>query len=388
MGRDFLAFSKCYNSSLTLDPHPCYGSFTIWEFLLYGKLFIPLKLKEIQILLPKFETMKALRKTLFYLLIFLGLALILISLLSLIYDLPFWYSKVLDFPRPQYFILGILFIILFLFLNKKWNPGAYFFIAGLFGVIIIQGSLIYPYLLGEKAVPDHTQRNSKGPNSFDIIIANVLISNRESGEFIEIVNQQDPDLLLVMEVDKWWNRELQVLKENYPYRIEYPLDNAYGMSLYSKLRLENEEIKFLKHRDVPSFQTKVILPSSKSFILHAVHPVAPVPSKKYPDNVGEEEVALLKIGELVAGDPLPSMVAGDFNDVSWSHTSRMFGKEGKLKNVRIGRGLFNTFDATSPILRWPLDHYFVTREFAIVELKRLPKFGSDHFPLYAKFVLE
>ncbi|MFN4762682.1 endonuclease/exonuclease/phosphatase family protein [Gillisia sp. Q332] len=255
-------------------------------------------------------------------------------------------------------------------------------------VIVIQGSLIYPYLFGEKSVPDYNGEEIRTETSFDILIANVLITNRKSAEFIRIVKQRDPDILLAMEVDDWWIKELQVLKESYPFQMEYPLNNAYGMSLYSKFPLENKEIKFLKHKDVPSFHAKIVFPDAKSFILRAVHPVAPVPSSIYPDNVGEGEVALLKIGELVARDSLASIVAGDFNDVSWSYTSRMFGKKGDLENVRIGRGLYNTFDATSSILRWPLDHYFVTREFALVELERLPKFGSDHFPLYARFVLK
>ncbi|MGM0934692.1 MAG: endonuclease/exonuclease/phosphatase family protein [Bacteroidota bacterium] len=332
--------------------------------------------------------MPALRKILFYLLIFLSSAIIVITLLSLFYNLSFWYSKILDFPRLQYFLLGILFLLFFALFNKKWNIASFFLLSGLLAVIVIHGSLIYPYLFGEKSVPDHDGKQIRAETSFDILIANVLISNRKSDEFIRIVKQRDPDILLAMEVDYWWMKELQVLKKSYPYQMIYPLDNAYGMSLYSKFPMENKEIKFLKHKDVPSFHAKIVLPVEKSFILHAVHPVAPVPSSIYPDNVGEEEIALLKIGELVARDSLASMVAGDFNDVSWSHTSRMFGKKGELENVRNGRGLYNTFDATSPILRWPLDHYFVTREFALVELERLPKFGSDHFPLYARFVLK
>lgn len=332
--------------------------------------------------------MPILRKIVFYLLIFLSSALIIITLLSLLYNLSFWYSKILDFPRPQYFLLGILLLLFFVLFNRKWNIASFLLLSGLLSVIVIQGSLIYPYLFGQKSVPDYGLEQTEAEASFDIIIANVLINNRESSEFIRIVKQRDPDILLAMEVDDCWMKELQVLNKSYPYQMDYPLDNAYGMSLYSKFPMENKEIKFLKQEDVPSFQAKIILPSGKSFVLYAVHPVAPVPSSIYPDNVGEEEVALLKIGELVAGDSLPSIVAGDFNDVSWSHTSRMFGKKGNLKNVRIGRGLYNTFDATSSILRWPLDHYFVTREFALVELDRLPKFGSDHFPLYARFVLK
>ncbi|MBZ9728707.1 endonuclease/exonuclease/phosphatase family protein [Salegentibacter sp. JZCK2] len=285
-------------------------------------------------------------------------------------------------------MLGILLLLFFGLFNRKWNIASFFLLSGLLAVIVIHGSLIYPYLFGEKPVPDHDGEQLRAETSFDILIANVLISNRKSDDFIGMVKQRDPDILLAMEVDYWWLKELQVFAKNYPYKMEYPLDNAYGMSLYSKFPMENKKIRFLKNKDVPSFHAKIVLPSASSFILHAVHPVAPVPSSIYPDNVGEEEIALLKIGELVAADSLPSMVAGDFNDVSWSYTSRMFGKKGNLKNVRIGRGLYNTFDATSPILRWPLDHYFVTQEFALVELERLPKHGSDHFPLYARLVLK
>ncbi len=332
--------------------------------------------------------MNSIKKFLFYSLIVLSTLLILITLLSLIYDLRFWYYKILDFPRLQYLILGILFLSLFILANTKWNFPSLSLLLGLIAVIVIHGLVIYPYLFGEKTVPDCQAETIKTDDTFSVLLANVLIDNRQSETFLNIVKQHDPDVLLTMETDDWWVEELQVLKENYPYQIEYPLDNAYGMALYSKLPMQNKEIKFLKHNDVPSFHMVMTLPSGKSFNFHAVHPVAPIPSKKYPDNVGEEEVALLKIGRLVAVNPLPSIVAGDFNDVSWSDTSRMFGQEGDLKNARMGRGLYNTFDATSYLMRWPLDHYFITNEFKLVELERLSKFGSDHFPLYARFVLD
>lgn len=332
--------------------------------------------------------MNGIKKFLFYSLIVLSTVLILITLLSLIYDLRFWYYKILDFPRLQYLILSILLLILFILSNKKWKLPSLSLLIGLIAVIVIHGIVIYPYLFGEKSVPDYQAETIQTDDTFSVLLANVLIDNRQSEALLNIVNQHDPDILLTMEVDDWWAKELQVLKENYPYQIEYPLDNAYGMSLYSKLPMQNKEVKFLKHNDVPSFHLLMTLPSGKSFHLYAVHPVAPIPSKKYPDNVGEEEVALLKIGNLVAENQLPSIVAGDFNDVSWSDTSRMFGQEGGLKNVRIGRGLYNTFDANSYLMRWPLDHFFVTDEFKLVELERLSKFGSDHFPLYARFVLD
>ncbi|WP_461098900.1 endonuclease/exonuclease/phosphatase family protein, partial [Telluribacter humicola] len=220
------------------------------------------------------------------------------------------------------------------------------------------------------------------------IIANVLVENRQSEPFVQQVRQLNPELVLVMEVDQWWVDQLKVLKTSYPYVVEYPLDNAYGMALYSKLPLEEPNVAFLDDEQIPSIHTKVIMPATRNFMFHGVHPVAPVPSDKYPDGKGEKEVSLLKVGDMVAKERRPSVVAGDFNDVSWSRTSRLFGDRGRLYNIRLGRGLFNSFDANSYIERWPLDHIFVTRDFTVVELQRLPYIYSDHFPIYVRLALQ
>lgn len=332
--------------------------------------------------------MKFFKAAIFYGVIGISVLVILASLLSLIHDIPYWYYKVLDFPRLQFLILALICLATFMLINRRWRFASVFLALGLTAAVFIQTSRILPYLVGEKTVPDWQQKVVNQKNAVGIMIANVLITNRQAEEFMQIVGKTSPQMLLVMEVNQWWIDQLEPLKKEYPYVMEYPTDNAYGMALYSKLPLEDPSIMFLKHQDVPSFHAKVRLPSGEIFMFHGVHPVAPVPSDQYPDNVGEEEVALLIIGEMVARDSIPAVVAGDFNDVSWSYTSRLFEGKGDLRNVRLGRGLYNSYNAQSYVQRWPLDHFFVTKEFALIELKRLSKFQSDHFPLFAKLVLE
>ena len=332
--------------------------------------------------------MSSTRKIFYYLILTGSIILIVISFLSLIHDLSLWYSKVLDFPRLQYLITGIIFLFLFIVLNKKWNLFSIIIGIGLCASIVIQSVKILPYFAGSKTVPDATEAAADSGNKVSILIANVLITNRESEKFLNIIANTTPDMLLVMEVNQWWIGQLQPLKKQYPYTMEYPLDNAYGMALYSKFPLKEKEMRFFQHEDVPSFHARITLPSNEEFYFHGVHPVAPVPSGKYPDNMGRKEVALLKTANLVAEESLPAIVAGDFNDVSWSNTSRLFEDTGNLNNVRIGRGLYNSFNANSPILRWPLDHYFVTAGVSVRHLERLPPFGSDHFPILAEFVIK
>ena len=39
-------------------------------------------------------------------------------------------------------------------------------------------------------------------------------------------------------------------------------------------------------------------------------------------------------------------------------------------------------------LRFPLDHFFHSAQFRLIELKRLAFFGSDHFPMFIRLSYE
>ena len=329
------------------------------------------------------------KKVLFYLVVLVSLVVIIATLLSLLHHISQWYIKVLDFPRTQFLMAAVACLIMFLMLNKGWQTSKILLIAGLLASITFQSLHILPYtFLGDKVVPTAEVVEPGKRNTVSILIANVYMHNRNADKLLRIIEETDPDMVLAMETNQWWVNQLATLKEEYPNTMLHPLDNTYGMALYSRYPLLDSDIKFISEPDVPSFHTQVQLPNKDVFMFHGVHPVPPVPSSKYPDNVGEKEIALQRVGEMVVSNDLPDIVAGDYNDVAWSQNTQLFKSRADLENVRKGRGLYNTFNAKSIIMRWPLDHYFVTEHFSLLQLELLPEFNSDHFPMYASFVLE
>jgi endonuclease/exonuclease/phosphatase (EEP) superfamily protein YafD len=212
------------------------------------------------------------------------------------------------------------------------------------------------------------------------VIANVLMDNRQAGRLSDIVRAEDPDLVLAVETDARWCEQLEGALPDHPFRIAHPLSNTYGMLLLSRLELVDPQVRFLLKPDVPSIRTGVRLRSGEVIMLYGLHPEPPSPTEA--DSSLPRDAELVMAGREIAQADRPTIIAGDLNDVAWSHTSRLFRRLSRMLDPRAGRGMYNTFHAHYWFLRWPLDHVFLSDAFLVRGLKRLPAFGSDHFPIF------
>ncbi|QJX48446.1 endonuclease [Hymenobacter taeanensis] len=331
--------------------------------------------------------MKHLVTFLRWLLVVAGLLAVTASLLS-IAPAPVWWLKVLDFLR-LHLLVGHVVVLLGLIGLRSWNRHAlrWALLGGTLAGLAIQAYHLVPYLpLAPKAVPDWTaNRSGRKSNHLRLLISNVYMKNRQAEPLLRLVQNVRPDIVLAMETDQWWVEALQPLRAEFPHRIELAQDNTYGMVLYSRLALGEPRVLHLEQDGVPSLHVLVHLRNGRRLMLHAIHPPPPIPDE-YPSSVGHADHAFDSVRRMINVEEA-AVVAGDFNDVAWSSVVKRLDSDGQLRNVRLGRGLFNTFDAHSLIMRWPLDHIFVTHQFTVAQLKRLPDINSDHFPLYADLVL-
>ena len=290
-----------------------------------------------------------------------------------------WWIRIFDFPRVQILILCLVCMVTYLLVAYKNDLVDNLFIFFSFLSLVIQVYFIWPYtsLAPKQALADLSGDKKR---AFSLLVANVLMENRNIDMCLDLVQRVEADIVLFLEPDAWWQKQLKALGQTYPFAVEYPLDNTYGIILFSKLKLNGAQVKFLIEDDVPSIHTSVELNSGAVFDLYCLHPAPPGPTENSQST--ERDAELIQVGRACRAASRPAVVAGDMNDVAWSRTTRLFQRLSGLLDPRRGRGFFNTYHARYPILRWPLDHIFLSRHFRVVDLKRQPYWGSDHFPVY------
>ena len=316
--------------------------------------------------------------------------LVLTILFSIVTLLPLWrhetwWVRSLDFPRIQFFLLTVIILLLDLVMLDLSQPATWSLIVTILLCIIFQAWWIIPYTR-LFPVEVKTSKHSDIHNTVGIMTANVLTTNRNADGFIELVSENKPDVIVTLETDEWWQSKLDILEGEYCYTIKCPLDNLYGMHVYSKLPLSDSHIEFMIEPDVPSIHTLIHLPSGHKIRTHFLHPAPPSPTEN--ESSSERDAELIIVAKSVAKSDLPVIVTGDLNDVAWSETTRLFRKISGLLDPRIGRGMYNTFHADYWFMRWPLDHLFHSESFTLSSMKRLPPFGSDHFALFTKLIYE
>lgn len=294
--------------------------------------------------------------------------------------LDHWWVRDVEFPRIQISVLGIIAWLGMLLFGAEWQLGQWLLFSALTATLGYQLRMVLPYtMIWKKEVKSAKETAAGTTNQLKIMVSNVLSTNNQTQKLVALVNQKQPDILITLETDEKWQQALSSIEPDYPYTVKVPLDNLYGMHLYSKLELINPEVKYLMIDDIPSIHTQLRLQSGRVIWLYCLHPMPPSPTEA--DKSTTRDAELLMVGRHIKENNQTAILAGDLNDVAWSKTTRRFQRISGLLDPRIGRHFINTFHVDYPFLRWALDHIFHSACFTLVDMKRLPSIGSDHFPV-------
>lgn len=290
----------------------------------------------------------------------------------------YWIFRILEYPRYQKLILCAS-AFGSLFLTNVYNHTF-----GIITLVVLGFCVVYLLYKISPYTPVYkkemkTVNGSNKSNQLKLYTANVYQDSRSYSKVLQQINEHNPDIVLLLETDKLWEKEMDALIKDYPHCLKEPLPNTYGLLLYSRFVIAEGAVKYLVEKDIPSIEAIVKLPSGQPVKVWCLHPKPPVPGEDSRSTAKDKE--LMKVAFKAKREKLPVIVMGDLNDVAWSYVTELFRKTSGLLDPRRGRGFYSTFSANLWFMRFPLDYVFCSSHFGLLRMQRLPHNGSDHFPM-------
>ncbi len=289
---------------------------------------------------------------------------------------PHWFFRTADFVRIQSLVIQFLLLALLFYFEENFTLITWILLVALIVTMFYQSYKIFPY---SSFFPRKKSKDTSDGH-LSILAGNVLQTNSCYPDFINEIKRFDPDLVLAMETNKDWENCLSEIETDYPFSVKVPLENFYGMHLYSKKELENVKVKYKIEDDKPSIFFDFPIEGKEPIYFCCLHPAPPSPTEN--ETSKERDAELMLTGKHIRKLDKPTVVCGDMNDVVWSRTTRLFKKMTGMIDPRVGRGFFTTYHANYFFLRFPLDHLFHTRDLYVGRMERSKNFGSDHFAMY------
>lgn len=291
--------------------------------------------------------------------------LIFLSGLSL-YAWPYQLELLSHF-KPQYVLASCFLPLAFWQLKSRWGLG---FSLGL----LVWGLFeLMPWYLPPAGVAVQS-----GPK---ILLANMLFANPESAPLQKLIKQEQPDLIVLMEIHDRHLTLMKRLRPIYPYFSQSD-SGVGGVGAWSKTPLQVRAVK-MGPAEFPTLLMQLSW-QGESLELIATHPAAPVDKQAFRQRNQEFSA----INDYLRSRSGRHLLLGDLNVTPWSPYYRRLVQGTNLSNGRIGFGIQPTWPVDLPaLLRLPLDHVLISPGLGVQSLSTGPQLGSDHLPLIFKLVL-
>lgn len=266
-----------------------------------------------------------------------------------------------------FYLLGALASVGLFALRRKWR---WLLFAGVLTAIHVPGVLVW-YL------PSSNTPSGEAETNLRIVTANVLTENQEHGFFLDFIEDTQPDIIFIQELNDAWAESLQALKEAYAHYAMEPRSDNFGIAMFSRLPLDEIDIRYYGEASVPSVHARLTL-DGRSISLLSYHTLPPAG----PEYMATRNRQLEAIGAYVEAQDDLVIVAGDLNVTPWSPNYKAMIRKSGLKNARQGHGIKPTWSGIPlPIALLPLDHVLLSPGIAVKTFGVGPRIGSDHRPL-------
>jgi len=213
-----------------------------------------------------------------------------------------------------------------------------------------------------------------------VLSLNVETQSKGFAEVRRLIEELQPDVIGLVEVDQHWLDELAPAVASYQGRLERTRYDNFGVALYTKVPLTGA-IETLGPT-VPSAVAEIAVGEARLGIV-VIHPLPPMSSGALADQRDELDA----VADRARGMATPVIVLGDFNATPWSAPFRRVLARSGLCDSRAGFGLQASWPTWSTIMRIPIDHLLASCSIGIVDRRLERDVGSDHFPVVIDLVV-
>jgi endonuclease/exonuclease/phosphatase (EEP) superfamily protein YafD len=282
--------------------------------------------------------------------------------------IPTWPCTLFEHFRVQYVVIGVLLLVACAALRLRRCVDA-IAIVTLLHALPIAADLT----ASRRSAP-------AGGAPVRILLANVWTEGEGFAKVRQLIADEKPDLIGLVEVDRRWLRELAPALGGYAGRIEEPREDNFGIALYARGPLSGTVEPL--GSPLPSVIAEVLVDGVRLRVL-VTHPLPPVDSEAYR----QQERQLDAVAERARAATDSDVVMGDFNATPWSRPFvRLLHRTG-LCDSRAGFGVQASFPSGRAALRIPIDHLLASCSIGVGDRRIGPDIGSDHLPVIADLVI-
>lgn len=243
--------------------------------------------------------------------------------------------------------------------------------------LLINAVYLAPYFVHSKS---KTKRHQA--QTLKLFHSNVLSSNKDYQQVVENILTENPDIIGLQEVDNSWINHLMVIREHYPFAVEVPRPDNFGIALYSKFPITNSDVQSLGSLGLPSIEAQVVVNNEPIYLL-LTHPLPPVSQQHYDARNAQLKDVAKRIKEIDGA----KIVLGDLNTTVWTSAYKTLEADTGLRNASKGFGIQFTWPTNIVPLMISIDHCLVTDNFAVIDVSSKKLSGSDHASLVVELEL-
>ena len=283
----------------------------------------------------------------------------------------------------QLAILGVLMTVCLHFAGAAWWVDVLSSLRAHLGIAILLGMLLAVsrrhwsvvavdlLLAGFLLAPLTLSQTPGTAETADLRIAlhNVHTANRDFATALANLEEADPDVMAILEVDEGW--ENAILQHFPDHRvIASPRRDNFGIALVSRIPIRGEGLWGAPPLDAPSIDVILATPRGPVRLL-VTHPMPPLSEDWWHARNTQLEAVLAR----AASSEIPVVIAGDFNltptSPSWS---RLVGNS-LMRRAGLPLGTWPVW--LGPV-GLPIDHVLTGPGLSVAESSILPGAGSDH----------